>query len=104
MVLQQGRDIHIWGKADPGEEIAVTLAGKTRSTLPDANGNWSVHLPAMSAGGPFIVMVRGRTTVVLKDVMIGEVWVASGQSNMAFSLLPLGGRYAPPKPSKTFPQ
>jgi sialate O-acetylesterase len=86
MVLQQGRDIHIWGKADPGEEIAVTLAGKTRSTLPDANGNWSVHLPAMSAGGPFIVMVRGRTTVVLKDVMIGEVWVASGQSNMAFSL------------------
>ena len=86
MVLQQGRAIHIWGKADPGEEIVVTLAKKTSSALPDANGNWSVHLPAMSAGGPFTVMVRGKTTILLKDVMIGEVWVASGQSNMTFSL------------------
>src|SRR5580658_2045187 len=86
MVLQQDHEIHIWGKADPGEKITVTLAANTRAALADARGNWSVHLPAMRAGGPFTVMVRGKKTILLKDVMIGEVWVASGQSNMTFAL------------------
>jgi sialate O-acetylesterase len=86
MVLQQDRQIHIWGKADLGERITVTLAEKTRSALPDARGNWSVYLPAMRAGGPFNVVVRGKKTIFLKDVMIGEVWIASGQSNMTFAL------------------
>jgi len=86
MVLQQDRQIHIWGNADPGEKIIVTLADKTSSALPDASGNWSIRLPAMRAGGPFTVVVRGKKTIVLKDVMIGEVWVASGQSNMTFAL------------------
>jgi sialate O-acetylesterase len=86
MVLQQGRLIHIWGKADQGEKITVTLAEKASSALPDASGTWSVDLPAMRAGGPFTVVVRGKKTILLKDVMIGEVWVASGQSNMTFAL------------------
>src|SRR6267378_6384419 len=86
MVLQQGREIHIWGKADPGEKITVTLAERTSSAQPDVNGSWSVRLPAMPAGGPFTVIVRGKKTILLKDVMIGEVWVASGQSNMTFAL------------------
>jgi len=86
MVLQQERPLHIWGKADPGEKIAVTLADKTTSALTDASGNWSVLLPAMRAGGPFTMVVNGNKTILLKDVMIGEVWVASGQSNMTFAL------------------
>jgi sialate O-acetylesterase len=86
MVLQQGREIHVWGKADPGEKITVTLGEKASSAQPDANGSWSVRLPAMPAGGPFTVVVRGKKTILLKDVMIGEVWVASGQSNMTFAL------------------
>src|SRR6202047_4422408 len=86
MVLQQDREIHIWGKGDPGELITVTLGAKKSSAQSDANGSWSVHLPAMAAGGPFTVVVRGKKTIVLKDVMIGEVWVASGQSNMTFAL------------------
>src|SRR6202790_3619904 len=86
MVLQQGHEIHIWGNADPGETITVTLAEKTSSAQPDADGSWSVRLPAMPAGGPFTVIVRGKKIVVLKDVMIGEIWVASGQSNMTFAL------------------
>jgi sialate O-acetylesterase len=86
MVLQQERQIHIWGRADVGERITVTLADKIRSALPDAHGSWSVYLPAMRAGGPFNVVVRGKKTILLKDVMIGEVWVASGQSNMTFAL------------------
>jgi sialate O-acetylesterase len=86
MVLQQERPLHIWGKADPGEKIAVMLADKTTSALTDASGNWSVLLPAMRAGGPFTMVVNGNKTILLKDVMIGEVWVASGQSNMTFAL------------------
>ncbi|MGO9085027.1 MAG: sialate O-acetylesterase [Candidatus Sulfotelmatobacter sp.] len=86
MVLQQGREIPIWGKADPGEQVAVTLAGHGTSATADAHGGWSVHLPALSAGGPFTLTVRGKKEIVIKDVMIGEVWIASGQSNMTFSL------------------
>jgi sialate O-acetylesterase len=86
MVLQRDRQIHIWGSADAGETITVSLAGKTNSVKTDSSGHWSVHLPPMPAGGPFTLTIRGKTTIALKDVMIGEVWVASGQSNMTFGL------------------
>jgi sialate O-acetylesterase len=86
MVLQQGREIHIWGNADPDEQVIVSLAGQTAHATADTHGKWSAHLPAMSAGGPFTLTVHGKTEVVIKDVLIGEVWIASGQSNMTFSL------------------
>jgi sialate O-acetylesterase len=86
MVLQQGREIHVWGKADPSEKITADLAGRTSSGTTDLQGNWSVRLPALSAGGPFTLIVRGKKQIVIKDVMIGEVWIASGQSNMTYSL------------------
>jgi sialate O-acetylesterase len=86
MVLQQGREIHVWGRADAGEKVTVSLAGHTATTTTDARNHWSVYLPAMSAGGPFTLTVQGNKPIVIKDVMIGEVWIASGQSNMAFAL------------------
>jgi len=86
MVLQRGREIRAWGKADPGEKITASLAGHDATTTAGTNGAWSVRLPALSAGGPFILAIRGKKQIVIKDVMIGEVWIASGQSNMAFSL------------------
>ena len=86
MVLQQGREIHLWGKAEPGEKIVVNFAEATANAVTDSSGGWSIHLPAHSAGGPFTLSVRGEKEVVIKDVMIGEVWIASGQSNMAFAL------------------
>lgn len=86
MVLQQGREIHVWGKADPREEVSVSLAGDRSAATADAHGAWSVHLPSMRAGGPFTLIIRGKSEITIKDVMIGEVWVASGQSNMSFSL------------------
>ena len=86
MVLQQGRDIHIWGKADAGETVTVSLAGHAATTTADARHRWGVRLPALSAGGPFTLMVQGNKKIEIKDVMIGEVWIASGQSNMTFSL------------------
>ncbi len=86
MVVQQRRPIHIWGKADPNENITIILSTESRSTSADTNGNWSVDLPPMAAGGPFILTIHGKKDVVLRDVMIGEVWIASGQSNMTFAL------------------
>jgi sialate O-acetylesterase len=86
MVLQQGREIHLWGKADAGETVSVSLAGCVATATTDAQKHWSVHLPALSAGGPFALTVQGKKQIVIKDVMIGEVWIASGQSNMTFSL------------------
>jgi sialate O-acetylesterase len=85
-ILQQGRDIHVWGAADPAEQITVKLAGNTRTTHADPGGHWTVLLPAMQPGGPFTLTVLGKKKLVITDVMIGEVWVASGQSNMAFAL------------------
>jgi sialate O-acetylesterase len=86
MVLQRAREIHIWGMAEAGEDIKVTLAGNARSIKTDSEGHWSVHLPAMSAGGPFTLTIQGKKNIAVKDVMIGEVWIASGQSNMNFEL------------------
>ena len=85
-VFQSDRPIHVWGTADPAEGIAVTLAGATAKAKTDASGHWSVSLPAMPPGGPFTLTVAGKKTLTVKDVLIGEVWVASGQSNMTFSL------------------
>ena len=86
MVLQQGREIDVWGKADPGEAITANLAGHSGNAVANPRGKWSLHLPSMKAGGPFTLVIHGKKDVVIKDVMIGEVWIASGQSNMTFSL------------------
>ena len=86
MVLQREMPIRVWGTAEAGESISVTLAGATRKTSAAANGHWGVLLPTMPAGGPFLLEIRGKTTVRFKDVMIGEVWIASGQSNMTYAL------------------
>ena len=86
MVLQQGREIHVWGMANPGERVQVSLGAGRASSTANASGNWTAQLPPMTAGGPFILTVRGKKELVVKDVMIGEVWIASGQSNMTFSL------------------
>src|ERR1035437_9608395 len=103
MVLQQGREIHICGKADPGETIAVSLAGHAATITADARNHWSVQLPALLAGGPFTLTVQGKKQIIIKDVMIGEVWIASGQSNMTFALEGAEGR-ATEVPKADYPQ
>src|ERR1700741_2832608 len=86
MVLQRDVPIPVWGSADPGETIRVTLGGATGQTAAASDGRWSLALPAMPAGGPFLLEIRGGRTLQIKDVVIGEVWVASGQSNMTYAL------------------
>ncbi len=86
MVLQRDAEIRIWGGAEPGEKITANLGEATREGAAATDGRWELNLPPMPAGGPFVLRVQGKTTVEIKDVMIGEVWVASGQSNMTFAL------------------
>ena len=86
MVLQRGVPIHIWGKAAPAETISVTFRNDTRTVPADDIGLWSAYLPPAPAGGPFELTVKGNNTVVLRDVMVGDVWLDSGQSNMEFAL------------------
>jgi sialate O-acetylesterase len=86
MVLQREMKIPIWGKATAGEKITVTLDGKSAETVAKENGTWRVNLPEMKAGGPFTVEVKGTNTITFEDVLIGEVWLCSGQSNMAMQV------------------
>ncbi|HLQ44519.1 MAG TPA: sialate O-acetylesterase, partial [Planctomycetaceae bacterium] len=86
MVLQQKIPLPIWGTADAGEEVTVSIGDNSASTKAGADGKWSVKLQEMSAGGPHEVLVKGKNELKLTDVLIGEVWVASGQSNMEMSV------------------
>jgi len=84
MLIQRGLPVHVWGKAAEGESVSVSFRGGTRSTMADSIGLWSVYLPPGDAGGPFELTVKGNNQITLKDVLVGDVWVASGQSNMEF--------------------
>ena len=86
MVLQQGMPAPIWGWADPGGKVTVTIAGQTKSATADAKGKWKVTLGPLKAGGPFVLKVQGKNAVEIKNVLVGEVWVCSGQSNMQMSV------------------
>lgn len=85
MVLQQNRPVHLWGFADPGEMVTATFRGQTASIIASDQGTWSVYLPPGAAGGPFHLVVSGTNTIEFQDVLVGEVWIASGQSNMEFA-------------------
>lgn len=84
MVLQQGMEIPVWGWADNGERVTVSLNGNIVRTKTNKEGEWHVTLPPQEYGGPFTLTVEGKNTVELQNVMIGEVWICSGQSNMQF--------------------
>ena len=86
MVIQRGLPVAVWGWAAPGETVTASFRGATRSTRADELGRWSVTLPPGEAGGPFELTVEGGNRIVLCDVMVGDVWVAAGQSNMEWPL------------------
>lgn len=82
MVLQQGKPVRIWGWAAPGEKVSVAFNGNTYTATAAADNKWSLALPAMKAGGPYDMSITGSNTITLHDILVGEVWVCSGQSNM----------------------
>jgi len=82
MVLQRNKPIPLWGWGSPNEKITIKFNHQTKMVTADLNGKWKVNLDKESAGGPYQLVLKGLNTVTLKNVLVGEVWICSGQSNM----------------------
>ena len=82
MVLQRDTKINLWGWADPLEKISITLDGKNYNAISDKKGNWIKALPPHSGGGPLTMILQGNNRMEIKDILFGDVWLCSGQSNM----------------------
>ena len=86
MVLQREMRVPIWGWADPGENIRAELDGHVAETVAGSDGKWKLYLGPLVAGGPFQLNIKGSNSITLQNVLVGEVWVCSGQSNMSFEV------------------
>lgn len=86
MVLQRDQKDRVWGWAEPGESVTVKIAGQSHTTKAGPDGSWQVTLEAMPAGGPHVLSIQGKNSLELDDVLVGEVWICSGQSNMQWSV------------------
>ncbi|HCL05219.1 MAG TPA: sialate O-acetylesterase, partial [Chitinophagaceae bacterium] len=86
MVLQRDTKVNIWGCASPNEDITASINGKNYRTKADGSGNWSLQLAPMKAGGPYTMDITGKNKISLKDVLVGDVWFCSGQSNMVHQM------------------
>lgn len=94
MVLQGGMSEPVWGMASPGEAVTVEIQGQKRTATAGADGEWLVRLADLKPGGPLEMTVTGTNAIVIHDVLVGEVWVGSGQSNMAFTVSKKKASYA----------
>ncbi|HZI53279.1 MAG TPA: sialate O-acetylesterase, partial [Chitinophagaceae bacterium] len=86
MILQRDAKINIWGWASKNEKIKIKFNGKNYKTTTGADGKWLTELPPMNAGGPYTMEISGSNKIVLKEILIGEVWFCSGQSNMVHQM------------------
>lgn len=86
MVLQRDMRVPIWGWADPGEKITAILGDQTAETITKPDGKWKLFLGPLDVGGPFELILSGKNKISIKNVLVGEVWVCSGQSNMAMEV------------------
>ncbi len=86
MVFQREKPVIIWGWANPGETVTVQFSSATQTAQANERGEWKATLPSMKAGGPYTLTVSGSSTVTYDDIMVGEVWLCSGQSNMEFGM------------------
>lgn len=86
MVLQRDQDNKVWGRAEAGEKVTVTIGDQMHEATTDKDGNWSVTLSPLSAGGPLELTIKGKNEIRITDVLVGEVWICSGQSNMQWSV------------------
>ena len=86
MVLQQDKPVVVWGWSKPNETVTVELASESRRVQANERGEWKAELPALKAGGPYTLTVSGSSTVRFEDVVVGEVWLCSGQSNMEMGI------------------
>lgn len=96
MVLQRDKPCNIWGMAGKGEHVSLKLnTGEQYNTIADASGTFMVTMPARAAGGPYTITISGKDSVVLSNVLFGDVWLCGGQSNMQFSVQNMGAKMPP---------
>lgn len=93
MVLQRNSKVNIWGWASPGEKVEVKFNNKLFRTVTDSKGNWKIVLPPMNAGGPYSMVVKGNNSITIENILIGDVWFCSGQSNMVLTMERVKERY-----------
>ncbi len=86
MVLQRDANVKIWGWAGEGEKISVNFIDSTYNTIADNKGNWNIIIPKLKAGGPYELQVNASNSITIRDIMIGDVWICSGQSNMELNM------------------
>jgi sialate O-acetylesterase len=94
MVLQQGMSVPVWGWADPGEQVSVSFADQKQTAVAGADGKWMVHLANLKIAAPAEMTLSGKNSITIKDVLVGEVWLGSGQSNMEFTVSVNAKRFA----------
>lgn len=87
MVLQRNKEIPVWGFADANENVEVHFNKQIKKTQADKNGKWTLNLSPEKAGGPFELIIIGKNKISIKNVLVGEVWICSGQSNMEFQVV-----------------
>ncbi|MCX5659246.1 MAG: sialate O-acetylesterase [Planctomycetota bacterium] len=104
MVLQRDVELTLWGWADADEAVSVQLGQSTAKTTANAKGEWKLKLPAQPAGGPHTLTIKGKNTIELTNVLVGEVWLASGQSNMAMSVFRTSSRTKDDVASAKYPR
>jgi sialate O-acetylesterase len=104
MILQRDIKLKIWGWASKGEEVKIKFNGRSAKAKTGANGKWIASLPAMKAGGPYTMEISGKNKITLKDVLIGDVWFCSGQSNMVHQMSLHNITYAKDIAEANYPQ
>ena len=104
MVLQRDAKIKIWGWAAPGEKVKIKFNRHNFTITASANGQWSAILPAMKAGGPFAMDINAKTHIIINDILIGDVWFCSGQSNMVLPMERVKEKYPDVIDSANYPQ
>lgn len=103
MVLQREKPLPVFGHAAPDEEVTVEFNGQTKTTKAAGDGKWQVTLDPMKEGGPFVMTIKGTNTLTFSNVMVGEVWLCAGQSNMGYSMKKIGGRNTNAAAQANFP-
>ena len=104
MVLQRDNNINIWGWADAGEKVSVKFNGKTFRTVTGTDGKWKIVIPSMKTGGPFTMKITGKNTIIINDILIGDVWFCSGQSNMVLTMERVKERYPDEIANANYPE
>jgi sialate O-acetylesterase len=104
MILQRDTKVNIWGWDSPGEKITVKFIGRTYRTITGSEGKWKIILPPTKAGGPYNMIISGSSILTVEDILIGDVWFCSGQSNMVLTMERVKEKYPDEIANANFPE